>query len=110
MIKSKNQIALRMEFLELGEKLGYPRVAYAYGKPKIKAGEVAWTAFASGAPMTRLAPAIRNAHILAGSLDRIPNPPVEPPPTSELTLRQKRVLALAKARAAKAKKAQEVTV
>ena len=106
-----------MQFLEAGDKLGFPRLGYGPGR-RVAMGEGAWTAFASSAPLRNLAPALRNAHILAGyiteSVAALAHgesiPLTETPERVEAELlyqsgrRQKLLDNLAKARAAKAAK------
>lgn len=72
-MRNKIQVNLRLELLESGEKLGYPRLGYAFNRV-IRAGEASWTAFANRAALKDVAPALRTVHVLgAQGLE----PPVE---------------------------------
>lgn len=64
-MKTRTQVEMRMEFLELGERLGFPRIGFGPGR-RVRPGEESWTAFASKARLQQIAPALRNARILAG--------------------------------------------
>lgn len=59
----------RMELLDLGEKLGWPRLGY--GRPtkiphdkRIPAGQPAWEKFCAHAHVNRILPALRIARVL----------------------------------------------
>lgn len=68
-------LALRLELLALGEKLGWRRLPFRNapnlpprGKA-IKAGEDFWNRFAARASITEIAPALRNAKVIATTVE-----------------------------------------
>lgn len=116
-------LPLRMEFLSVGEELGWPRLAFGRGRV-LPSGQGNWEGFARG-PIQMVMPALRNAKVRRDNLsgekeseearlmlykDRLrfgepevtPQMPIEEEP--ELTVRQRRVAGLAKARAARSAK------
>lgn len=98
-MKQKSHVAMRMEFLEYGDRLGFPKMPYLPGK-RVNAGEDAWTTFAKKAPLGYLAPALRGAKIRADYLG-------ETVPVEVDDKRQRVLDNLAKARAARAAKRAE---
>lgn len=93
---------MRMEFLELGERLGWPRLPFRYGRA-VGAGEPAWSTFASRAANGEIAPALRNARILVETRIGVEN--AEPPKATHDEVMAKRRAGLEKARLARSAKA-----
>lgn len=122
-MKQKSHVEMRMQLLSLGDRMGFPRLAYRQrrgldgsGNPtfkglRLRAGEEAWTAFAQRARLPEIASALRNAQILASYYYEPVAPGLEvnlvPEPVDEK--RQRQLDNLAKARAARKAKRQEAT-
>lgn len=112
-MKKKSVVAMRMELVDAGQVLGYPRLPYSSGA-RLASGEKSWMTFASTASMQRLAAAHRNAVILARyHLEVAEGSDVRPAPVIVSTVsdevRERRIAGLAKARAIKAaRKAERV--
>lgn len=106
-MKKKSVVAMRMEMVEAGRELGYPRLPYATGS-RVSSGEESWMNFASTASLQRLAAAHRNAVILARYQREAAAPAPKPPVSNDV--RDRRIAGLAKARAIKAARRAEEAV